>query len=77
MPTTTTEYAALKAQFAELREELAVLRARMDATATEIRTQRIVVGPDAEEHKTDITPAFKFELLEQVVDFVKRGAAAI
>jgi hypothetical protein len=54
-----------------------VLRARMDATATEIRTQRIVVGPDVDEHETDITPAFKFELLEQVVDFVKRGAAAI
>jgi hypothetical protein len=54
-----------------------VLRARFDATADEIRTQRIVVGPDGDEHETEIRPAFKFDLVEQVVDLDQAGAAAI
>jgi hypothetical protein len=39
--------------------------------------QRIVVGPDVDGCETDIAPAFKFELVEQVVGLVKRGASAI
>jgi hypothetical protein len=75
--TEAAEYAALKAQFAELREELAALRARMDATADEIRTQRLVVGPDAEDYQTDIRPSFKADLVEQIVGLTERGAPAI
>jgi hypothetical protein len=60
--------------FAELGQELAVLRARFDATADEIRTKRIVVadddlvgrdvdGYDVGGYETIIEPGFAHDML--------------
>jgi hypothetical protein len=65
-----------EAMFAELRQELAVLRARFDATADEIRTKRIVVadddlvgqdvdGYDVGGYETIIEPGYAHDTLER------------